>query len=377
MKLFLSQVRSSFHKRKIYFAQSHEDITQHNLALLQFLAFILFILIGAFFLVTPLFMTGWRVSGVYWAFFAISGVMLLATRLFGSALEDHPKAVTASCILFELIVMISCMVVDIFPYPQSISVFMAPLFVIAPAMFIFPLYLHIPMLSALYVLYTVLDTSVKPVWNASIDRFSALFGLACGILVAVIITDSRAEEGIAKEQYRTLSTVDQLTGLYNRAEIVKRMSQAFSASSDRLTRVFVLIDLDEFKKINDQFGHQMGDFVLSRTGMVLRSCFADKDFIGRSGGDEFMVLVERPISRDDLVVLLDTVEARVIGILTEQEEHVSCSIGAVIWDGVSSYPEMFRYADEALYEAKRNGRSCVVIEEAASFRQQEHQQTLL
>lgn len=73
MKLFLSQVRSSFHKRKIYFAQSHEDITQHNLALLQFLAFILFILIGAFFLVTPLFMTGWRVSGVYWAFLPSPG----------------------------------------------------------------------------------------------------------------------------------------------------------------------------------------------------------------------------------------------------------------------------------------------------------------
>jgi diguanylate cyclase (GGDEF)-like protein len=322
-------------------------------------------------------MTGWRVSGVYWAFFAISGVMLLATRLFGSALEDHPKAVTASCILFELIVMISCMVVDIFPYPQSISVFMAPLFVIAPAMFIFPLYLHIPMLSALYVLYTVLDTSVKPVWNASIDRFSALFGLACGILVAVIITDSRAEEGIAKEQYRRMSSLDQLTGLYNRAAIVQQMSKAFDVPTDKPQRVFVLIDLDNFKKVNDQLGHQMGDFVLSRTGMVLRSCFADKDFIGRSGGDEFMILVDRPLSRDDLVVLLDTVEARVIGILTEQEEHVSCSIGAVIWDGVSSYPEMFRYADESLYEAKRRGRSCVVIEEAASFRQEEHQQTLL
>jgi energy-coupling factor transport system substrate-specific component len=201
----------------------------------------------------------------------------------------------------------------------------------------------------------VLDASVKPVWNASIDRFSALFGLACGILVAVIITDSRAEEGIAKEQYRRMSSLDQLTGLYNRAAIVQQMSKAFDVPTDKPQRVFVLIDLDNFKKVNDQLGHQMGDFVLSRTGMVLRSCFADKDFIGRSGGDEFMILVDRPLSRDDLVVLLDTVEARVIGILTEQEEHVSCSIGAVIWDGVSSYPEMFRYADESLYEAKRRG----------------------
>lgn len=87
-----------------------------------------------------------------------------------------------------------------------------------------------------------------------------------------------------------------------------------------------------------------------------------------------MILVARKLSRHDLVLLLDDVEARVIGILAERGEQVSCSIGVIIWDGISTFSEMFRYADEALYSAKRNGRSCIVVEKASDRRTDEAEQ---
>lgn len=374
MSWLFAQIRTFRAMRKTYFFEAREEIAHKNLELLRMLSVVVFCLNLILLLITPFLITGWRISGLYWLFLILSGAMALSSHFFLEKISMKPRAVMGCCLVFEVVVIGCCMMIDVFPYPKSISTFMAPLLVIAPAMFILPLFMHVSLLSGLYILYAFLEMHVKPFRNAQIDLFSGLIGLLFGILVAFTITNFRVREGIAKNQYKRLSTMDQLTGLYNRATIVDLMTKAFATQSDEPEKVFVLIDLDDFKRVNDQWGHQTGDFVLERVGAILRECFGKGDAIGRSGGDEFMILVARKLSRHDLVLLLDDVEARVIGILAERGEQVSCSIGVIIWDGISTFSEMFRYADEALYSAKRNGRSCIVVEKASDRRTDEAEQ---
>lgn len=155
----------------------------------------------------------------------------------------------------------------------------------------------------------------------------------------------------------TEARFDQLTGLYNRSGF-ERCTQEF-LSRENPCGVLVLLDLDNFKQINDTQGHPEGDRILIRFGECLRACFRKSDYIGRLGGDEFTVLLTNPVEREMLEQkfrdLLTEVHSA-LGIYYERD-RVSVSIGAVPVDGeIKSYEGLYRCADTALYIAKYLGK---------------------
>lgn len=157
---------------------------------------------------------------------------------------------------------------------------------------------------------------------------------------------------------RTEAKYDKLTGLYNRSGfeqcIEKFLSQEESAG------VLLLLDLDNFKKINDSEGHPEGDRVLERFAECLRCVFRREDSIGRLGGDEFIVLIQNELPEKILADKLNTVLDEVRNMLGSYREkyEASVSIGAVPIDGsVKSYEALYKYADAALYIAKYMGKN--------------------
>jgi len=156
-----------------------------------------------------------------------------------------------------------------------------------------------------------------------------------------------------KEQLSYDATHDILTGLYNR----KAYENIFR-SVEEPTIALLLIDVDYFKSINDTYGHETGDKVLTNVALTLMSNFRADDFVCRIGGDEFAVIMTNMTSE-----LQDLVAAKVQK-ANDQLQHpkadlppISLSVGVAFGDRKNSTGNIFKDVDAALYEVKRNGRN--------------------
>lgn len=153
---------------------------------------------------------------------------------------------------------------------------------------------------------------------------------------------------------------DELTGLANRDSFHDRLNMAILQAKRRQTGCAVLfIDLDNFKYVNDTFGHAKGDLLLQKAGERIKMCLRENDALARMGGDEFTVLLHDFDSRDDVALTARRIN-EVFGspiFLDDQELYISASIG------ISCFPEdgdtpsvLMKHADAAMYGAKNNGR---------------------
>lgn len=163
---------------------------------------------------------------------------------------------------------------------------------------------------------------------------------------------------------RTEAEYDRLTGLYNRNGFERRAAEFLRQDHPR--GVLILLDLDNFKQINDCEGHPEGDRVLRRFAGCLSETFRQGDVTGRIGGDEFVVLIpnsmQRGILEEKFIILLEEIR-RALGEWYEKY-RVSASIGAVLVDGtVRDYKKLYRCADTALYISKYLGKDCFYINE--------------
>ncbi|MEQ8841110.1 MAG: EAL domain-containing protein [Acidimicrobiales bacterium] len=198
---------------------------------------------------------------------------------------------------------------------------------------------------------------------------SIQFFLAIALVTSFVVASTMSELA-DREEVNTLLTVqathDGLTGLPNRVLFGDRLRQAFERrQSDGSGVGIVLIDLDDFKKINDRHGHPAGDGVLGVVARRMASCVGSDGLIARMGGDEFAVLCDRVESREPLTAIAAQV-AQALELPVEidgLEHHLSASVG-VAWavgDDTVSATELFRRSDVALYESKRRPELMAVL----------------
>lgn len=159
------------------------------------------------------------------------------------------------------------------------------------------------------------------------------------------------------------STVDPLTGLINRRVLMRQL--AFSCEQSEVTHKpcsLMIFDLDKFKRINDNFGHQCGDKVLCALANVLSEEATHRDIAARFGGEEFVLLM--PNTALDLAVAKAQHIARCIRALQIQSDsgesiQVTSSIGISQFSAGTTPSDLIQRADEQLYRAKREGRDCI------------------
>jgi diguanylate cyclase (GGDEF)-like protein len=168
----------------------------------------------------------------------------------------------------------------------------------------------------------------------------------------------RQVEGQAK-QLRQLVLVDELTGLPNRRAWSAELPRAIErARRDGASLSIAMLDLDHFKRFNDEFGHPAGDRLLKGATAAWRDCLRDVDNLARYGGEEFILLLPGADAAHAARVL-DRLQA-----VTPAGQ--SFSAGVASWDGSETSSELVDRADRALYEAKATGRDRVVVDEPAS-----------
>ncbi|MEF9853007.1 MAG: diguanylate cyclase [Hydrogenoanaerobacterium sp.] len=158
---------------------------------------------------------------------------------------------------------------------------------------------------------------------------------------------------------------DSITQLYNKRATEEMVSAVFKDDIEKdLQHAFLIIDIDNFKNVNDTMGHGFGDHVIIELADELKAQFREDDIVGRIGGDEFAVLIKNIESTDELLQKLNRMCIRFSekDVGEGQVYHVSCSIGVALFkkDG-TNYTEVFEKADQALYYAKGHGKNSYAV----------------
>ncbi|WP_457748381.1 diguanylate cyclase [Sulfurimonas sp.] len=164
-----------------------------------------------------------------------------------------------------------------------------------------------------------------------------------------------------EEKLKHLATVDALTGIYNRYKIntiiedeikrVKRYEETFS---------LLMFDIDYFKKVNDTYGHDVGDYVLQDLSRIVLNTIRNTDSFGRWGGEEFM-LVAPYTKKEDALFLAEKIRKNIESYTFKTVGKVTVSIGVTLVHKEDSINTLIKRVDNALYEAKANGRNQVVF----------------
>lgn len=216
-------------------------------------------------------------------------------------------------------------------------------------------------------------------------RLIALAGIILSLLLALLtwVQVSGRERAYAlatsmtealrtsEARYRHLAQHDPLTNLPNLSLFTDRLQQALMLAERNQQQLAILfLDLDQFKPVNDELGHQVGDLLLQAVATRLHECLRASDTVARVGGDEFVLLLPEISGLSEVMVVAGHIRDRLnqsFQMAAGQQLNISCSIG------IALYPEhgrdgaqLLKRADHAMYDAKRRGRNQVRCHDAAA-----------
>lgn len=166
------------------------------------------------------------------------------------------------------------------------------------------------------------------------------------------------EERLERERLIQDAEMDKLTNMYN-ADSIRRLIEESLPHAIAGRSVLMIADLDNFKEVNDRYGHYQGDQVLTQTGNALNQIFAPFGLVGRLGGDEFLLYLEQPENEDEILSLCQ----KLIHCLDELpvskklNHRVQISVGYVIIEKDRDFTTLYTQADKALYQVKEHGRN--------------------
>lgn len=215
------------------------------------------------------------------------------------------------------------------------------------------------------VCYTVKAAKTQEGYAFIREYEMVLVGWFILAVLALLVIMQRISRKKQKELQRDAYT-DALTGLYNRKHTEERIQASLQKETGkrRGIQAFLLMDIDFFKEINDQYGHAAGDEVLRRVGAALKGMFRKDCIVGRIGGDEFVVFLKTAADLEAVERRTGEVPAlfRSLNVPELQGRTLTCSIGvACAPDQGQDYLELYKRADIAMYKTKEKGRNGYTI----------------
>lgn len=215
------------------------------------------------------------------------------------------------------------------------------------------------------------EDKAKILWDKIIthkEEVESKLGRNVGILVTALdyltnisgdLTSPKIIEDHRIEEAALMATRDHLTGLYLRSVFdfsIERLYQEHKRYGKNLS--LLMIDVDDFKKVNDNFGHQSGDTMLKGLGKIVLETIRDADFAARYGGEEISIIL--PETPEDTAIIIAERLRNNVKKYFYSEPKITISIGvSANMDLANSGIDMIRYADKALYAAKLKGKNRV------------------
>ena len=171
---------------------------------------------------------------------------------------------------------------------------------------------------------------------------------------------------IEKRKFKAAAMTDALTELPNRRHAMDRLERHWSNSRRSSTPFSVItLDIDHFKRVNDTWGHDVGDVVLQATAKAIQSTLRRGDMCARMGGEEFLIICPNTTSAEGALGVAERIRTAIAEneiVSGAFEGAITASLGVALGDEhVDSIDTLLKMADEAVYSAKKNGRDCVVL----------------
>lgn len=180
-------------------------------------------------------------------------------------------------------------------------------------------------------------------------------------LVGVGIFAFLSMREVSKQHYMLIdyASSDSLTGVYNRSLLQMHLEQAiFQSNRTNTPMTIFMIDIDHFKKVNDEYGHAVGDAVLESLGQFLKTYFRESDMVFRVGGEEFLILIHNTdVSKGCDVA--EKMRGKIERLSLIPDQTVTVSVGVSGLQSEMDWKEWMKYGDDNLYRAKANGRNQV------------------
>jgi diguanylate cyclase (GGDEF)-like protein/PAS domain S-box-containing protein len=203
-------------------------------------------------------------------------------------------------------------------------------------------------------------------WGMSSSSVVVLDGVPCYLSIMRDISAAK----IAEEKIRSLTNFDPLTGLANRRQLMERLHKSMDSDTrSHGKRALLIIDLDNFKALNDTLGYHTGDLVLCEIAQRLSACAREGDIVARLGGDEFVVVLDRLSDvPEDAAAQAEALAQKILAMiglpcsLDDQEYSGACSIGITVFGcDQENINEVLQQADIAMYQAKAAGRNTTLF----------------
>lgn len=176
----------------------------------------------------------------------------------------------------------------------------------------------------------------------------------------------KSEMTVKNQELKLLTITDTLTKIYNRRKINEKLGEEFlQAKRYGLKFAVILMDVDWFKTINDNYGHQVGDYVLYDIAQIMKNCLRDTDNIGRWGGEEFLAVLPNT-NAEEGYLLAERMRNMIGDYRFEKNKHLTCSFGVTEYEDQDSVEELVKRADDALYLAKKDRNASRIIKKVGT-----------
>lgn len=357
-KSSLSHIRRSLRRRRDFFKEHKEEIDLNNFVMLRGACLITPILFVIIYILAGLMLRGWSATVYHYAFVPFCVLMLLYWLFNRHGNEPRTPYTAALCVIFELMVMIPCMLIDTFANVSGTAQFIPLLLVAMPTLFFIQNWIQVTVLVFTEIAFVIITISLKKPFFYISDTVLSVFALLFSFGVLYLMNETRIKTYELSGHYRQLSQRDTLSRVFNKNYFLEQAEEYLSFTNPETNCVLIFMDVDDFKRINDTGGHELGDRILSSIGELLLSSFRNEDIVGRYGGDEFVVLLKfkyppkEGFLETKLCSLRDSLKS---SLKKRYDRDIDISMGVIYARSCKvELEQLLKLSDAAMYEAKKH-----------------------
>ncbi len=300
---------------------------------------------------------GFKITIAYYLmlpFVAISFLINLYTR----KRTDIPTVWTSIiCLSFYFWLHMIFIMMDVVSFPTQQALWFPLMLVVFPTLFIDRMYKYGIEELVIVTIFCTFSYFYKAHELFLRDMYLAIAAYVLSMLSARILLDLRSHQGLAIDELTRVSSTDALTNSLNKGAFLDTIDTYYDKRITGEPCAMCVIDVDDFKQVNDSLGHNAGDKLLEHIGKLLKENFRSTDIIGRFGGDEFIVFMPGAEDKELVEMRCKRMQQELAEFNIGNSVPFSLSIGIIVDLGDHPSNKLFRMTDDALYESKLMGKN--------------------
>lgn len=342
---------------RTFFMEQQKTIHAYNAKIMSSLLSLMTIVLACYLILSLLSESISKYISLYLSYFLILLMMHISYEKAAkkSILLTNCYIAGFATVIFSFV----CLIGTLFG-PSTAAVMFLVYMLTVPMLLIIPVHYMYGFLLTAFVIYSVTALFLKEPLYAYVDCIHGLTCLVLGFFISRRVLESRIALLAINEELDKNSRFDALTGIPNRRSLEQYLQNTYAENE---TITLAMLDIDDFKRYNDTYGHLKGDEAIRSVAHILRIHGLKRDcFFARYGGEEF-ILIDTKHSEAEVRDLLEEIceDIRSQNILHQntRANRLTVSIGYAQKLGQESYEALLKRADDALYVAKRSGKNCI------------------